>query len=342
MRIAIVNDVIMAVEAMRRVVAGAREHQVAWIARDGLEAVEHCASDTPDLILMDLIMPKMDGVEATRRIMASTPCAIVVVTADVGNTTSKVFEALGAGALDAVNTPVLESPGTPAGPNALLRKIETIRKLIGGSGGRKRPAKGENQPRLSNAAQENLVAIGASAGGPGALAKVLGSLPADFPAPIVIIQHVDAQFALGLADWLDHQTSLQVRLAHEGDQPRAGTVLLAGGENHLVFSSPSRLGYTREPMNCSYRPSVDVFFKSAGALWPGNIIGVILTGMGKDGAEGLLDLRERGNYTIAQDEATSAVYGMPKAAAQLQAAGEILRVEKIGPRLSALLTANKK
>src|SRR5258706_14946301 len=136
MRIAVVNDLLLAVEAMRRVVAGAPEHQLAWIARDGAEAVENCARDTPDLILMDLIMPKMDGVEATRRIMASTPCAIVVVTADVGNTTSKVFEALGAGALDAVNTPVLESPGTPAGANALLGKIETIRKLIGGSGGR--------------------------------------------------------------------------------------------------------------------------------------------------------------------------------------------------------------
>src|SRR5947199_6915708 len=124
MRIAIVNDVIMALEAVRRVVVASSGHQLAWIALNGEEAVARCASDTPDLILMDLIMPKMDGVEATRRIMESSPCAIVVVTADVGNTTSKVFEALGAGALDAVNTPVIASPGTPAGANALLHKIE--------------------------------------------------------------------------------------------------------------------------------------------------------------------------------------------------------------------------
>jgi two-component system response regulator WspF len=187
-----------------------------------------------------------------------------------------------------------------------------------------------------------LVAIGASAGGPAALAKVLGSLPRDFPAPIIIIQHVDAQFALGLADWLDGQTNLDVRLAQGGERPQAGTVLLAGGDDHLVFASPTRVAYSHEPVDSSYRPSVDVFFRSAGLLWPGDIIGVILTGMGKDGAEGLLGLRQRGHTTIAQDEATCAVYGMPKAAAQIHAATEILPVEKIGPRLAALLHPNQK
>src|SRR2546428_467025 len=137
MRIAIVSDVMLAVEAMRRVVAGARGHQLAWIARDGAEAVERCADDTPDLILMDLIMPKMDGVEATRRIMAHNPCAIVVVTANVTDNSSKVFEAMGVGALDAVNTPVLEAPGAVNGTKALLSKIDTIRKLIGESAPKK-------------------------------------------------------------------------------------------------------------------------------------------------------------------------------------------------------------
>src|SRR6186997_816676 len=136
MKIGIVNDVFMAVESMRRVITQSREHTVVWIARDGAEAVQLCASDRPDLILMDLIMPKMDGVEATRRIMAHTPCAIVVVTANVDDNSSKVFEAMGAGALDAVNTPVLENAGAN-GSKALLDKIETIRKLLGGGGARK-------------------------------------------------------------------------------------------------------------------------------------------------------------------------------------------------------------
>src|SRR5712664_533800 len=235
MRIAIVNDVLLAVEAMRRVVAGARGHQLAWIALDGEEAVERCASDTPDLILMDLIMPKMDGVAATRRIMTQTPCAIVVVTANVSNNSSKVFEALGAGALDAVNTPVLESPAQGQGAAALLAKISTIRKLVGGTGARKPATTIVAHTRPFPPDEEILVAVGASAGGPAALAKMLADLPTDFPASVVIVQHVDDQFVQGLAEWLDYQSSIRVRLAREGDRPQPGAVLLAGGEQHLVF-----------------------------------------------------------------------------------------------------------
>ena len=156
--------------------------EIAWIARDGVEAVARCAEDRPDLILMDLIMPKMDGVEATRRIMASTPCAIVVVTANVNDNASKVFEAMGAGALDAVNTPVLESPGNGNGANALLAKVETIRRLLGAGGTRKQAPSPETIAPSPVARHDSLVAIGASAGGPAALAKVLAHLPPDFPA----------------------------------------------------------------------------------------------------------------------------------------------------------------
>jgi two-component system response regulator WspF len=342
MRIAIVNDVMMAVEAVRRVVIGSSGHQLAWVALDGEDAVARCAADTPDLILMDLTMPKMGGVEATRRIMADSPCAIVIVTANVDDNSSKVFEAMGAGALDAVNTPVLESPGATDGAAALLAKIETIRKLIGAAP----PSRQASSPVQSTDSQElssgPLVVIGASAGGPAALAKLLSQLPADFSAPIVIVQHVDSQFSQGLADWLDYQTPLQVRLAQEGDRPAAGSVLLAANDNHLVFDNPTRLSYTRHPLESSYRPSVDVFFKSVANNWRSNVIGIILTGMGKDGAEGLRTLHEKGHHTIAQDRTSSAVYGMPKAAAELQAASEILPLEQIGPRIAALLAQKTK
>src|SRR2546423_3463273 len=164
MRIAIVNDVIMALEAVRRVVVASSGHQLAWVALSGEEAVARCASDTPDLILMDLIMPRLDGVEATRRIMASTPCAIVVVTASVEHNSSKVFEAMGAGALDAVNTPVLEQPGAPDGAGALLAKIETIRRLIGAPPPRPVVTATVASPPIT-AEEGKLVVIGASAGG---------------------------------------------------------------------------------------------------------------------------------------------------------------------------------
>jgi two-component system response regulator WspF len=337
MRIALVNDVTAAIEAMRRVVFSTREHQLAWIAHDGAEALELCAQNTPDLILMDLIMPGMDGVEATRRIMARKPCAIVVVTANVSRNSSKVFKAMGAGALDAVNTPVLECPGAGDGAKALLAKIETIRKLIGASGVRLQPTSSQEPMRHPTQRRNHLIGIGASAGGPTALAKVLADLPADFPAPVVIVQHVDWQFAEGLAKWLDHKTPLHVRLAREGDRPQAGTVLLAGQDNHLVFASPSRLVYMRRSADGPYCPSIDLFFKSADRFWPGEVVGVLLTGMGRDGAEGLRALHTNGHHTIAQDQPSSTVYGMPGAAAELHAAREILALDKIGPALTNIV-----
>lgn len=337
MRIAIVNDVVMAVEAVRRVVVGTRQDQVAWIARNGIEAVELCARDTPDLILMDLVMPKMDGVEATRRIMASTPCPIVVVTASVTSRSAKVFQAMGAGALDAVSTPALDRPGQPESGAALLAKIETIRRLLGPVPVRRQPPASSQPSGLGVRRRDALVVVGASAGGPAAVATLLAGLPASFPAALVVIQHVDPQFAPGLAEWLRHQTALQVRLAREGDSPQTGTVFLANSEQHLVFTSPTRLGYTPHPVESSYRPSVDVFFQSVDRFWTGDVTGVLLTGMGRDGAAGLRLLHSHGHFTIAQDQTSSAVYGMPKAAAELGAADEILALDKIAPRLTNIV-----
>ena len=183
---------------------------------------------------------------------------------------------------------------------------------------------------------------GASAGGPSALVKLLSALPGEFPAAIVVVQHVDEHFAGGLAVWLSSHTALRVRLAEEGDRPTVGTVFLAAKENHLVLASPTHLGYTRQPVDSSYRPSVDVFFNSVVEHWRGAVYGVLLTGMGRDGAEGLKALRHRGHHTIAQDRATSAVYGMPKAAAELDAATEILALDKIAPHLTNMLMYGKR
>jgi two-component system, chemotaxis family, response regulator WspF len=329
MKIGIVNDLPMAVEALRRALALAPRHEVIWTANDGAEAVARCAQQRPDLVLMDLIMPGMDGVEATRRIMASTPCTILIVTVSVDTNTSRVFEAMGYGALDAVDTPSLGSGDLPAASAPFLAKIDTIARLVGDGARSRSPITGRTSPTSRHA----LVAIGASAGGPAALATLLEGLPRSFPAALVIIQHVDERFVGGLAEWLRRHSALPVRLAEEGDRPLPGTVLLAGTGDHLALKAADRLGYTAEPRDYAYRPSVDVFFQSVGTLWPGRAIGVLLTGMGADGALGLKALRAKGHYTIAQDQASSAVYGMPKAAAAANAAVDILPLQRIAPKI---------
>ena len=305
MRIAIVNDMKMAVEALRRVIESVPGYEVAWVAVNGVEAVRLCARDVPDLILMDLIMPEMDGVEATRKIMEKSPCAILVVTASVTQHVSLVFQAMGAGALDAVSTPVVGLDEQLMGQNEFLKKISTIGRLIG--------ANRRNSPfKLKNSGQARktgrwLIAIGASTGGPAAIVKVISKFPEDLDASVIVIQHVDQSFAAGLADWLALHTVLPVQLAKEGDRIENGRILLAGTNDHLIIKKNQTLGYQVEPVATPYRPSVDTFFESMLANWQGRSIAALLTGMGRDGAEGLLALRNNGVYTIAQNAASCAV-----------------------------------
>lgn len=183
---------------------------------------------------------------------------------------------------------------------------------------------------------ECLIVLGASAGGPSALCRILQDLPSGFLASLVIVQHMDEQFAPALANWLDRQVPLRVRLALGGERPRPGSVLIAGLNRHIVLSRGGYLAYSEQPASSAYRPSIDAFFHSVNRCWPTRVIGVLLTGMGKDGAAGLKALRQSGHYTICQDQASSAVYGMPKAAAELDAAEEILPLNEIGPRLRML------
>ena len=331
MKIAIVNDMTLAVESLRRVVKSAGQHQIAWVARDGAEAVKRCVEDKPDLILMDLIMPVMNGAEATREIMAKAPCPILVVTSSVGGNASLVFEAMGAGALDAVRTPILAQEGEQ-GAAGLLAKIATIERLTRPVTVR-RSSVGASRTHNKMVSGTKLLAIGSSTGGPKALATILSHLPADFPGAIVIIQHVDVQFASELAEWLNDQSPLNVKLARNGDVPTVGTALIAGTNDHLVLSESMYLAYTPHPQDQVYRPSVDVFFESVAAYWKGDVVGVLLTGMGRDGGAGLLRLREKGYHTIAEHQSTCAVYGMPKAAVQLNAAVQVLPVQDIAPAL---------
>ncbi|KMM85976.1 two-component system, chemotaxis family, response regulator WspF [Pseudomonas taetrolens] len=330
MKIAIVNDMPMAVEALRRALAFEPAHEVVWVASNGEEAVRQCAELTPDLILMDLIMPVMDGVEATRRIMAESPCAIVIVTVDREQNVHRVFEAMGFGALDVVDTPALGAGNAREAAAPLLRKILNIGWLMGQ--GDKRVQSVMGSPRLQGL-RKRLVVIGSSAGGPAALEVLLKGLPREFSAAIVLVQHVDQVFAAGMAEWLSSSCGLNVRLARDGETPQAGTVLLAGTNHHIRLLKNGTLAYTAEPVDEIYRPSIDVFFESVARYWNGDAVGVLLTGMGRDGAQGLKLMRQQGFLTIAQDQFSSSVFGMPKAAAAIDAAVEIRPLDKIAPRL---------
>ena len=336
MKIGIVTDQPMAAQVLRRAIALQPEYEIIWVAQDGAEGVALCVKQTPDLVLLALIMRNMNGIEATRRIMARAPCAILIISANTGTNATGVYEAMGYGALDAVDAPSLDAKNPRASAAPLLAKVDSIKRRLRSEHDTLRSA---TQLFASAPAwqPERLVAIGVSAGGPAALAELLSSLPVNFPAAIVIVQHVDARFAAGLASWLDQQSPLPVRVAQEGDRLTVGTVLLAGTSNHLILTAQRLLRYTREPIDYVYRPSVDAFFHSVCQYWPFVAVGVLLTGMGRDGAVGLRALRDKGCHTIAQDEASSAVYGMPKAAAMLDAAVDILPINQIASRLIDIL-----
>ncbi len=330
MRIGIVNDMRLACEALRRVLGSATGHKVVWTATDGAQALDLARQDRPDVILMDLIMPRVDGAEATRRIMAEAPCAILVVTSSVTGNISKVYEAMGYGALDAVDTPVLGIGGKLEGASALLHKLNLFEKLLNKAAASPPTvsARIEMPTRVMTSARDAiavpLVAIGASTGGPKIIALILSELPRNFPACVIVVQHVDSAFAPGLATWLGQQSRLPVRLAAPGQEPVPGQVLLAKTGDHLILTPNRRLGYTAEPRDQCFRPSVDVFFQSLARHWPQPGVAVLLTGMGRDGADGMYALKKAGWHTIAQDQASSTVWGMPKAACEIGAVAQVL------------------
>jgi two-component system, chemotaxis family, response regulator WspF len=330
MRVGIISERSIAAEALSRTILLRSTHEIHWIADSAATAVSLCAAQTPDVVLMAPPFVAIDGVEVTRRIMSDSPCPILIVTESPGGNAGFVLDAMGVGAHGAVDVPPLGLNGTWSGATTLLAKIDTISRMTEKSGA------GHSRSKIAPASRldaDMLIAIGASAGGPAALATILRLLPAEFDVPIVIVQHVGQEFVPGMATWLSEQSGRRVTVAQEGERPAKNHVLVAGATGHLTFKGATRLGYAAEPRDTAYCPSVDVFFHSVERLWLGSAVGVLLTGMGKDGAAGLKALRDKGHYTIAQNEATSAVYGMPKAAAALDAAVAVLPLNRIAAKL---------
>jgi two-component system response regulator WspF len=268
-----VNDDAVAREALCRTVLSVSQHQIAWSAQDGAEAIARAREDRPDLILMDLVMPKTDGVEATRRIMGESPRAILVVTATVSAYVNNFFEAIGYGALDAIDTPTLGPRGEVSDASLLLHIIELMGRLI------EKPLKrvqvrdagvafcsAATSARAAQPPPEPLVLLGASTGGPQALAEILSRLQARPEAAVIIVQHVDAAFTPGLGQWLSKQACRLVVLIAGRHRPAAGEILLSGTIDHIVVGQDRRLCYSLGPQDLCFRPSVDVLFTSAAEI----------------------------------------------------------------------------
>lgn len=297
--------------AVRRALAADPRLEVIGEAADGVEAVERCLALGPDVVTMDVNMPGQDGIEAVRAIMARRPTPVVMLSAHTREGARRTIEALAAGAVDFVTKPSGEVSAD------LLRVAgELTGKLLLAAEARPRrpPAPAPIAP-LARAGAGRVAIVGASTGGPEALTALLPALPADVPLALLVVQHLPAELTAALAERLDEASPIAVREARHGEPLEPGTALVAPGGLHAEVAPGGRIHLSAGPPVHGCRPAVDVAMRSAARQLGARAIGVVLTGMGKDGAEGLAAIRAAGGATVAQDQATSMVYGMPRAAA---------------------------
>ncbi len=321
MNVAIVNDLDIEIEALKRLIEKIRAYNVIWIAKNGFEAIEKNKSMKPDLILMNLNMPICDGVQATKTIMAENPAPIIIVSSSMHLYQSKIFEAMGYGALDVSSIPVGKD-SSDISDNDLLKKIDMIAKLSGKQGV-------EIQFKNSTLDRKKTILIGASTGGPKVIAKILESLPKKINGTMVIVQHLDKQFTQGMIDWLNNYTKIPIKVADSGLPINSNQIYLVGGDEHYKINKQGKFEVVDNQIGHHYIPSINILFQSFADNYDGKGLAIILTGMGNDGAKGLLELKKKDWSTIAQDEASSVVYGMPKAAYENGAADKKLNIEGI-------------
>ena len=376
-RVVVVDDSAVTRRVITDLLEQDRMIRVVGTASNGREAIDVVQKLRPDIVTMDVRMPVMDGVATTEHLMAYCPTPILVLTAslahhDVGFT----FRMLGAGALEIIEKPAAtDSQALELAARILIRRVKVLarvkvvthlrgRRKAGDAVAANRPAQAaqppEQPPRRSapalvrevarhsavqvarqttgGASDFPLVVIGASTGGPRIVSQILAGLPSDLPAAVLVVQHIAAGFSAGMAEWLAHTSKLPVRLAYEGQQLQPGQVLIAPDQRDLLLNPGAHVHLSENPLLIQ-RPSIDISMQAAAEVFGRRSIGVLLTGMGRDGAYGMLTIKRAQGYTIAQDEATSTIFGMPRAAIQLGAACEVLPAANIAARLVSLVNA---
>lgn len=339
-KVLIVEDSLVYQSLLRGILESDLEFEVVAIANNGVKAIEYIGKYKPDIVSMDINMPLMDGVEATRAIMSSNPLPIVIVSG-IYNASDIEFaiEELEAGALAVIPKPI--GPGDPNFEKSslkyrktlkLMSEIRVIRRTsfsnIGVNNKHREVIVSEKRIR-STALSAKIIAIGSSAGGPEALRIILSNLNSDFPVPILIAQHIDQNFSDGFASWLRSFSRLPVNIAVDGEIIKSGNIYLASRGKHLLVNQNGTICLKEDIIGISHKPSVDLLFKSVAKAYGCNSIAIILSGMGRDGALELKTLKEMGAYTIAQDEKSCLVFGMPGEAVKLGAASAIWSPDKI-------------
>ncbi len=368
-RVLLVEDSPLAIVVLKRILNSSEQIEVVGEAGTGLEALKLIPKVQPDVICTDLHMPHMNGLELTSKVMALYPRPILVISVSVQQEdTDQIFELLDAGAVDIFPKPsAAMAKDNQLLQQELINKIKILsgvkvftknRKSILGKQKQGSFGKGKlpemdysnNQNQISGVSQTGnpaalssnysskprIVVIGASTGGPQALNGVFTQLPSNFPLPIICVQHISLGFLQGFIDWLASNCPLPVHIAQPGDIPQPRRIYFAPEQQHLEFDAMGRfICSDSEPLE-GHRPSVTVTFESVAKFYGKATVGILLTGMGRDGATGMQTIAEVGGLTIAQDEATSLVFGMPKEAIALGAAKEVLPIDAIAPRLREL------
>ena len=334
-RVLLVED---SLPILKQMLSVSPEVELVGVARNGKEALELIPQVRPEVICTEFEMPVMDGLDLTKEVMSKEPRAILVIDKSPPQEVNhKIFQLLEAGAID-----VFPNPNESEYQTHMKELITKIKILSGVMVLRKRkvsPPVGSLPKNVQSAVKKqsefDIMVIGASTGGPQALQYILSRLPADFPIPVICVQHISKGFLHALVDWLASNCLMHVKIAQSGETPRPGTVYFPPENTHLELEADGRLLASTGPLINGHRPSIDVSFKIASQRFGKTAIGVLLTGMGQDGAEGMQSIAQAGGLTIAQDERSCVVFGMPQRAIELQAASHILPLSEIA---STLLT----
>ncbi|HXU70091.1 MAG TPA: chemotaxis response regulator protein-glutamate methylesterase [Polyangia bacterium] len=332
-RVLVTDDSLFMRAAIKKLLVSDPRFDVIGEAKDGREAVDKVQALRPDVCTMDFNMPNLDGAGAVREIMRIHPTPVVMLSAHTREGAKETFEALAAGAVDFLAKPSGEVSAELAKVGVVLREkvaaAAHARPMPMAHAQRPAPPPRITMPRAVGLVGPKIVVVGVSTGGPAALGRFLPHFPGDTSLAIVVVQHLPAGFTAALAERLDGMCAIRVREAADGDRPEAGLALIAPGDRHLEFLADGTLRTTEDPEVNGVRPAADVTMRSAASVYGRRVVGVVMTGMGKDGAEGMRLIKTAGGATLVQDEASSVIWGMPRACVDAGCADRVVPLDAL-------------